>query len=127
MEVSRKRKNNVVLTFLLHFSLNYPELEIKVDHSWPPKKIEVEIPFRIVDFNANLRRQRKALDFECKKKRMRGRAVDHPTTVSETKSLEKRNNKSYVGNQRLDIISVKTHKCQKIRENVVNSFTIYFS
>ena len=43
--------------------------KIKVDHSWPPKKIEVEIPFRIVDFNANLRRQKKALDFECKKEK----------------------------------------------------------
>lgn len=89
MEV-QNRKKNWCTYFSQDFSLKYLELEIKVDHSWPPKKIEVEIPFRIVDFNANLRRQRKALDFECKKKKKRMRrralelAVDHPTTVSET-------------------------------------------
>ena len=44
---------------------------IKVDHSWPPKKIEVEIPFRIAESNANLRRQEKAKKrfVECAKKR----------------------------------------------------------
>ena len=62
------QNRKMVYLFFLDFSLKYLELEIKVDHSWPPKKIEVEIPFRIVDFNANLRRQWKALDFECKKK-----------------------------------------------------------
>ena len=48
-------------------------LLIKVDHSWPPKTIEVEIPFRIAESNANLRRQEKAKKrfVECAKKKRR--------------------------------------------------------